>query len=210
MAEFPAWAVAVVIISLAFMGIFHRNIRGLIDRTKSVKLPGGFHAEGEASQQQLPAPRAAADALSTEQLGSPTKDALFEPFETEARRLIAASVPDPKFHFDWALRLFAGASVARDNEYCYRLIFGSQIKALKQAVQSGGVISDQKLKAIYDQTSFHFPEAYDKFEFHHWRAFFPAQKLGTIESDNSLKLAAKAYAFLSWLAISGATEEKIF
>lgn len=61
------------------------------------------------------------------------KDALFGPIEAEARRAITASVPDQKFHFDWALRLFALASVARDNEYCYRLIFGSQIKALKQS-----------------------------------------------------------------------------
>lgn len=69
-------AIAAIVIAVAFMLIFHRNIRGLIDRTKSVKLPGGFHAEGEATQQQLPVPRDTVVALSAEQLRQPDEGRL--------------------------------------------------------------------------------------------------------------------------------------
>lgn len=210
MGDLLAWPIVILIIVIVFLLVFQRNIRGLIDRTKSVKLPGGFHAEGvEPAQQQLTA-KAELEPLTTEQLGSPMKEALYEPLENALRRQIIASVPDSKYHFDWALRSFAMAAVQHRHEFRYRLIFGSQIKALKVAVQSGGLLHDRKMKEFYDQAAFNFPEAYANFNYTQWRSFFAHQELATEAGDGDLKLTPEAYSFMSFLAISGVTDEKLF
>lgn len=209
MGDLPAWPIVILIIVIVFLLLFQRNIRGLIDRTRSVKLPGGFHAEGaEPTQQQLTA-KPELETLATEELGSPMNEALYESLESNLRRQIIASVPDRKYHFDWALRAFAIAAVQHRHEFRYRLIFGSQIKALKAAVQSGGTLQDPRMKEFYDQAALNFPEAYANFSFAQWRSFFTHQQLATEVSDGDLKLTPEAYSFMSFLATSGVTDEKL-
>lgn len=65
------------------------------------------------------------------------KSCCLDPVEEHARKAIASSLPDPKFHLDSALRLYAMSTVARNNEFTYWLIYGPQIRALKFGVQSG-------------------------------------------------------------------------
>lgn len=152
--EFAYWAMAVVIIAIAFMLIFHRDVRDWIDRNKSLKLLGGLHAEGAEPVQQLePPPVTRLPATEpTEQFLRPPRDPLCEPIESQEPNQIIASVSDNRFHLD---RL-CGYSPLRLSSETMSLfigfIFGSQMSGLKRIAQYGDAANVERLREVSEQS----------------------------------------------------------
>lgn len=181
----------------------------------------GFHAQGiEPTQQQIaptdtPLPQAAVPPrpgdprAPIEQLGGTMRDPLFDPIEEDARTRITQNVPDPKFHLDWALRLFSTAAIQRDNEQTYRLIFGSQIKALKAIAHHAGFGPKTLIVEGYNDARKAFPDAYEDFDFDKWFGFLLSRQLVAQPNEETVALTARGYAFLSFMAVTGVPEDKL-
>lgn len=221
MVELLVWPVTVLVLVIFVCVYFQRNIRGFFDRAKSIKLPGGFHAEGqEPAQQQIalaeaplpeaaPLPRPGDTSAPVEQLGGTPRDALYDPIEEDVRARIEQNVPDPKFHLDWALRLMAIAVVQRDHEQTHRVIFGSQIRVLKSLAQHGGIAPRTVAVDAFDRFRAALLEASDDYGFDRWFGFLLSRQLVAQPDETTITLTPRGYSFLSFMATAGVTEDKL-
>lgn len=204
--EFMAWPVIVLLLVAVFLLLFRPQIGRLIDRMSSVKLPG-FQAEGpdqaKAEQQSLPPSHAMVGV--EERLGTPHLDDVLSPIEKETARQIEASVRDPNDRLPWALRLYSNARIHHEHEISRRLIFGSQLRALRQISQYGGSVSMSEIKAMYREAKAAKIEQYENFSFEQWRDFLPSRGLLAVEAER-VTITLLGRNFLAYLAAQGITD----
>jgi hypothetical protein len=136
---------------------------------------------------------------------------LFTPLENELRQRIEQSVPDPKFHYPWALRMYAMTAVEKAHETNYRVIVGSQIFALKMANQNGGKLSDENLRSIYSNALLEHPGEYQGFSYEAWLGFLHRCSylvVGEGQYSTMFFITDLGRNFLMWMALAGASESK--
>lgn len=201
--EYLVWPSIALILGLAFLGLFRPQIAGFIDRTKTFKVPG-IHAEGETLPQVQ---RQGAEIEGRligghEQLGTPPNDEFLQAIDRHNHDLIVKSVPNAGHHLQWAIRLASYLSVQRDHEITYRLIFGSQLRALRQISQSGASLGLDSLREFYNEAATAEPEIYQDFDFASWWGFLAERNLVT-QKGMSLEITPAGRSFLAYLAVTG-------
>ena len=206
-----AWPLAATVIVIAALLVFRAPIAGLIGRVQKVKLPGGFHADASVPAQiaEQTAENASQLALSPPpQLGSPPPNAVSEQFETETRKLLEENFKDKDLQLAWAIRAFAVADLERAHEANYRLMFGSQIAALKNVNQSGRRQPLEALRQFYNQAAAQWPAAYAAFSFDAWGNFLTRCRYVDVR-DDTVEVTLFGRDFLMWMTGRGVFEGKV-
>lgn len=175
---------------VAAFALFRQPLSRAIDRWKgatlgkdrAIDLSGTASAQVEAQKnaptpepQSLPVP---APGPSTVPVEMPPPHPVFAPLEADLRRRIEQSVPGGlEVQMAWALRLTVMAQVERDHEQTYRLIFGSQIAALKELNVRGALTLDQA-REVYTLTAMkNYPETFKPETFEDWGQFLIGRNL---------------------------------
>jgi hypothetical protein len=207
--EHFAWPAVVIVLTLTFLLLFRSQVAGFIDRTKSLKVPG-IHAEGDSLTQVQAQSKSVEQSLigGPEKLGTPLSDEVLGPMDQEVHRLIKASVPDHSNHLPWALRLLSHMSLQRDHEITARLIFNSQVQALRAMAQSGGVLNAEQLRAFYESAASQ-SDAYEQYSFDRWWNFLANRRL--ITNDGSMfHLTPIGRSYLAYVASTGISDPAAF
>jgi len=120
-------------------------------------------------------------------------------------------ITDPREREKVLLRFLASARASFHFERVYRLIYGSQIEALKYLVSRGaGGIPKTELKPLYDAAAQSYPLIYPKVTFDDWVRFL--QTTGLIDVDpqgNVVRLSLSGREFLKHLVDMGYSEDNI-
>ena len=175
-------ALVIVLGLLAFAGLFRPEVRKKLADLRAITFPGGSAdmtgseaaAQIEAQKnptepKQLPVPAPEPGARLPE---LPPPSAVHGPIEADLRRRIEESVPGGlDVQMAWALRIAVVAQVERDHEQTYRLIFGSQIAALKELNVRGALTLDQA-REVYALTAMkNHPDTFKPETFEDWGQF---------------------------------------
>lgn len=154
--------------------LFRSKFETLIDRVKRLNIAGSSADLGQPQQQQVE--QEAQPELPIAPPGRPAASPpplpILEPVERNIRGRLEATAPnDVQIQLEWAVRLAADAMVDRDMEVTYRVIFGSQIAALKEMNMRGGALTVARAKEIYEMAKARFPDMYENFSFESWSEF---------------------------------------
>lgn len=177
--------------------VFRDPLSRAIDRWKganlgqgrSIDLSGGAAAQVEA-QKHAPPPAAEKLPVPAPEPGTrlpaeaPPPNPVFSPLEADLRRRIEEAVPGGvDVQMAWALRIAVAAQVERDHEQTYRLIFGSQIAALKQ-LNTLGPLTIRQAREVYSLTAVrNYPETFKDEDFAAWGGYLINRGLVVLEHD---------------------------
>jgi hypothetical protein len=163
--------------------------------------------EGERLPVPVPEPGAALPA-------PPPPSPVYGPIEADLRRRIEEAVPGGHdVQMAWALRFAVAAQVEAGHEQTYRLIFGSQIAALKQ-LNTLGPLTVRQAREIYNITALrNFPETFKDEEFPAWGGYLINRGLVTLEpgeptEDTKAFLTPLGKDFLLFMVGRGLIEYK--
>lgn len=169
---------------------FRKEIKSAFSRIREVG-PTGVKLDNaqEAVQQQtittIPGPTVAEaisgfkQLISAEQLDLAVADLM---------RDLEARTQNLQERVQLATHAAAALNIQLTHERVYRLIFGSQLLAIVRANELGGVTEDG-VKAIYDEAASRFPELYKDFTLEQWKAFLHRFRLVHFDSQKSLYVA---------------------
>lgn len=224
----PTAQVVLIIVAglIAFAALFRAEIRKRLQDLRNVTFPGGsadltgneamaqIEAQKRAPEgETLPVPTAQPDP-SPPQIPAPS--VVFEPIEADLRRRIETSIPgNLTVQMAWAVRLAAAAQVERDHEVTYRLIFGSQIAALK-VLNVRSPITVALARDFYLKTAVqHHPDVFKPTDFEGWADFLVTRGLVVLEKtpvddDTLVALAPLGRDFLMFVTGRGLSENKGF
>lgn len=179
------YAVAGALVLVVAFLVFRSPLTRAIDRWKganlgkdrSLDLSGGTAAAQVEAQKHVPPPEpeklpVPAPGTSTVPAELPPPSPVYAPLEADLRRRIEQAIPGGlDVQMAWALRVAVAAQVERDHEQTYRLIFGSQIAALKELNVRGALTLEQSrevfaLTAVRNHPDLFKPESFDD-----WGAF---------------------------------------
>jgi hypothetical protein len=222
-----AWPASVFLIivalGIAFLATQRKAIGGLLGRATKVSAgPTGavIEAAARAEQQQVEASKPAqAPALpappapSTGALRSPLPDAhpLYDPFDAYLRAQLDQTFGEDNVEakLAWAIRLRSQVLVERSHETNYRVIFTSQIWALKQ-LNLVGETSLSQARKVYDEAAKQNPEFYRRVTWESWSRFL--QNTGYVQvgagDDPTVTLTPLGNDFMVWMAARRVLEVK--
>jgi hypothetical protein len=219
------WGAVALVLGLTALVLFRNQIGAAIDRwrgatfgkDRSVDLSGSSpQAQVEAQKEPhkespdlLPAPQPQPGGLPA----LPPPNALYEPIEEDLRRRVETAFPGSQdTQIAWALRVAAQATVERNHEQTYRVIFGSQILVLKE-INVRSFITAAQAQEIYGMAAAAFPDLYATFPFKNWGGFLIDQGLVVIPDDpvtdeSRVHLTPAGKDFLFFLTGRGLPENK--
>ncbi|MCJ2025575.1 hypothetical protein [Methylobacterium sp. J-067] len=189
-----------------------------LGKDRSIDLSGEAAAQVEAQKKAqppepeklpvpVPEPGAPLPAL-------PPPSPVYAPIEADLRRRIEQAVPGPlDVQIAWALRVAVAAQVEANHEQTCRLIFGSQIHALKQ-LNTLGSLTIRQAREIYENTAIRkFPGTFQDEEFPAWGEYLINRGIVTIEpgdpiEDTKAFLTPLGKDFLLFIVGRGLTEYK--
>jgi hypothetical protein len=185
------WPVIVAGIVAYLLWRYNTNVGNLIDRIKSVEGPWGkalFHPEG---QQDSDTEEAAAEEAVANYNG--LVDTLVEAYEQAANTEAALT------------RELALKDLQLDFERIYRVIYGSQVDALRQLRQlpSGSDRDTLRMHFLQAQAAAPPVPALQARTFEAWLAWLISIGLIEVDSMNQLHLTTKGSAFLDYIDASG-------
>lgn len=223
-AVYATGGVAAFVIAAAF---FRQPLTRAIDRWKgatlgqgkSIDLSGTAAAQVEA-QKHAPPPAAEKLPVPAPEPGTrlpaevPPPNPVFSPLEADLRRRIEEAVPGGvDVQMAWALRIAVAAQVERDHEQTYRLIFGSQIAALKQ-LNTLGPLTIRQAREVYSLTAVrNYPETFKDDDFAAWGGYLINRGLVVLEheeptDDSKVALTHLGKDFLHFLVGRGLPDYK--
>lgn len=189
------YAVGSVIAFLLAALVFRGPLSRAIDRWKGANFGkdrsidlSGVAAQVEAQKnapgseaEKLPVPTPGSDASLP---AIPPPSPVYAPMEAELRRRIEEAVPGGiDGQMAWALRVAVAAQVERDHEQTYRLIFGSQIAALKE-LNTRGPLSIRQAREIYMLTAVkNHPDIFKLDAFEAWGEYLLSRSLVIVEQQ---------------------------
>jgi hypothetical protein len=115
----------------------------------------------------------------------------------------------PKEAIDVLVRNLAAYQLYHAAERLYRLIFGSQLSALKEMNLLGPMNRD-KLREFYDAAAANFPQIYDKYPFEAYLGFLRTNRLITSNDDINFAITNLGREFLQWMVAEGIADTKPF
>ncbi|KQO89380.1 hypothetical protein ASF36_23375 [Methylobacterium sp. Leaf90] len=220
------YSVAGVIIAIIALSIFRSPFTRAIDRWKgatlgndrSLDLSGTAAAQVEAQKhapvpepEKLPIPTPGPSTVPVEM---PPPHPVFAPLEADLRRRVEQSVPGGlEVQMAWALRLTVMAQVERDHEQTYRLIFGSQIAALKELNVRGPLTIDQSREVFAVTAMKNYPDTFKAETFGDWAEFLVNRNLVVVApqpftNETRAILTPLGKDFLMFVTSRGLTEYK--
>lgn len=205
------FALALVIIVL----LLKTKFGALIDRVRSFSIAGQKAELAEPQQLQVEQSRQGVPPAPAQGLREPgPADPVIAESEQEMRRNLSLAAPgNVEVQLAWAIRMATSVALDRDMEVTYRVIFGSQIAAVKDANLRGGSISVRRAEEIYDRAKARFPEVHSSRTFEEWAEFLLIRGLFTrpaepIEPDTVSHLTDRGRQFLHFLTAKGLSEER--
>ncbi|GJD65790.1 hypothetical protein [Methylobacterium frigidaeris] len=222
----PHAQLALVIVAglLAFAGLFRPEVRKKLGDLRALTFPGGSAdlTGGEAAAQieaQKQAPEAEKLPVPAPELGAvlpdlPPPSGVYGPIEADLRRRIEMIAPGSlDAQMAWAVRVAVAAQVERDHEATYRLIFGSQIAALKE-LNVRGILTIAQAKEVYNLTAVrNYPDVFKPETFEAWGDYLLTRGLVAVErqpvdDDTKAILTPLGKDFLMFVTGRGLTEHK--
>ena len=190
-----AWPLAAVVVAIGGLLIFRSPIIALIERSKSLTLPFGGKLDAEPAKQieaqtepsKPPLPLPGPQPASASPTMPPPANDLITGVEGDIRNRLAIAFPEAiDAQLAWAIRTAALSQVERDLEKVYRVIFGSQIFALKEINMRGG-LTVSEARGIYERAKEAFPVLYADYSFEGWGRFVLDHGLAVIPKPTGLE-----------------------
>ena len=221
--EHAAWPIAVVVIAIVALVLFRPQVAGILARMKSFKAPGGVEAQLDASAQagaeirgeiSRPADRPAPpDTTGIEAGGTPPESDLYRPIDENTRQWLETSFPGRKdLQLQWLIRFYSAVVVEKAHETTYRLIFGSQLKAM-QWLNQPLIAPLAEMRRFYDEGFVSRPDAKPTFEA--WYGFLLNAGYILIHQpptvpEAQIEMTFAGRDFLTWMAARGISPDKPF
>ncbi len=220
-----AWPASVllifVVLGLAFLVTQRKAINGLLDRATKVSAgPTGaaIEAAARAEQQQIEASKPPeAPALPPPPTSAvvrkpppPDPSQLYDPFDAHLRAQLGNALGESvELELAWAIRLRSQALVERMHETNYRVIFTSQIWALKQLNLIERTTLSQARK-VYEEAAKQNQDFYRMVTWENWSGFL--QNTGYVQvgegDDPTVTMTPLGYDFIVWMAARRVLEVK--
>lgn len=179
-------------------GYYYREeIRGLFKRVQKIGLGG---AQFETTPAQVPT------TVEKNIVSNQLRDVGLArtPFMSEVERRLLAdldSTPDEK-RLPLLVRLLAQARIELACERIYSIIFGSQIRGLRELEKAGGQVPIKDAQEFFGSVKTEFPEFYDKIDFWDWISYLTRSDL-VVTSTEDVELTPFGRDFLLYLAARG-------
>ena len=197
-----AWPLAAVLIALSFRAEF----RALLPKLRRV---GPTGLEFEVERQQIRAAVVAAPGELKELPGLSRTQAMAR-VERLLHDRLHQSITKQEDREDLLVRLLAQSHLETLFEQTYRLIFGSQISALKILNQHQGVtVSEADARAHFERLKELHPEVYQHYGYEQWLGFLLGRDL-IMRSDDTFAITDIGRDFLLYLTAKGLPENKPF
>lgn len=216
-----AWPVAVLVTVVLLALIFRHGLLEALARWRGFKgfgidadLTGTSLRQVEAQKKveeplppQLPPPKLPQQSV-TQPPAKPPASVLYESFDSNLRARLEEAFPNDKnTQVDWAIRVNSQTLVERVHETHYRVIFGSQIAALK-ALNQLGAIPIERGRELYNLAATSFPAWFERMTFENWYGFLLISGyVERLEGDNA-RLTNLGKDFIIWMAARGVLENK--
>jgi hypothetical protein len=218
----PASALLIfVVLGVSFLVTQRNAINRLLDRATKVSAgPAGasIEAAARAEQQQIEASKpAGAPALPPPPTSAvvrrpplPDPSPLYDPLDAHLRAQLENAIGESaELKLAWAIRLRSQTLVERMHETNYRVIFTSQIWALKQLNQIGQTTLSQA-RRVYHEAAEKDPDFYRLVTWESWSAFL--QNTGYVqvgEGDEPIvTMTPLGNDFIVWMAARRVLEVK--
>ncbi len=221
-----SWPVAALVLAI----VFRKSIARLIDRIDKGKF-AGIEVSTKAAVDQIVNANAApgADQLSSlvqAQTVPPPNDPDFDakraivmnyggdqPLVLQTMQSIAATLEALGFTAQTPetapllVRHLAVTQIMQAREFIYRLIFGSQIAALK-LLMNGPATAD-RLRSLYDKAVAASPEYFASYTYDQWLAFLVQVQLiqPVQQPENGFEITLLGREFLNWLFVTGLSDK---
>ena len=190
-----AWPGVVVV--LVFGAMFHRQIRGLIDRTKRLSHKG---SETYDPRQLTPLedPTTAIEEFA---------DSFADPLLLDQQRIINADLEgrglnDPGLAREALLRSLAGSYILLHFERAQSTIWGSQIALLSALNGRSDGMTTEEAQAFYETGKSEFPQRYNEYAFDAWLWFLQSRWFVDSEGER-LAITLTGREFLKWRLSEG-------
>lgn len=193
-----AWPIAAVIIAFLFRGEF----RTLLPKLRRVG-PTGLEFEVE---RQRAAPVVAPGQL--KELPGISRTQAMAHIERLLHDSLHQSTTKQEDREDLLVRLLAQSRLETLFEQTYRLIFGSQISALK-LLNQGIRASDADARAHFEHQKELNPEVYEHYGYEQWLGFLLGRDL-IMQSKDTFEITDIGRDFLLYLTAKGLSENKPF
>lgn len=212
---------AIVVLGGGFMATFRANIGSFIDRMNKAKAPG-FEISMSPKEQHLPSaddiPALSAVVPASVASGAPNNPPQLPPatpaqvaYEDETRNALQQIAPDQwELQVKYLVRALAIISLERNHEANYRIMFGSQLRALQGLNQRGGTAPLNDGRPLYDE-AFNAEEQ-TKVPFDRWWVWL--RDIGYIAVNEIpgapavASLTAIGRDFLMWMVGRGVAEDR--
>ncbi len=204
-----------VICAVIFRGPLAAKIQQLL-HLKGKDFEAGFgQAEEQTLKKSSEPPKDALPPPSSAAASPPEQNAVYSAIEADARkRLDQALGHDVALQRDWAIRMFATSQVEKGHEIAYRMIFGSQIRALQTLNERGAVDIAEGIQgfneavaadpAFYADTNYTF-EMWANFLI---RAGYVETTSANIVPGTKAVITPMGRDFLVWMAARGVPSAK--
>lgn len=200
-ARIAAWPLVIALVAWWHRDTLGKLLDSLPTRPVTVKAPGGWEASLGASEQLQEARKPAIEAAI--QTAPPAARPAVADLEGRLRAQLAG---DQAQQTATLLRELAETRVRAGHESIYRLIFGSQIQALKQ-LDLRGTATVQEAQQYYNTLIALWPDLYPKYPFESWLNFLIAMLLVQRDGE-SLSTTIYGHDFLTYLTANRIPEAK--
>jgi hypothetical protein len=141
--------------------------------------------------------------------GPPPSPSIFDSFDAELSTTLKNAFPSSEpLQLAWAIRARSQVLVERLHETHYRVIYGSQIEAIRGLNQRGEVeISEGR--QLYTRVAEMFPELYSRITFESWYGFLLTIGYAERIGHNMVRITPLGKSFLIWMDERGIFEGKL-
>jgi hypothetical protein len=205
-----SWPVAVVLI-IYFFRTKVADLLSRIDNVDAFGVKAKLNLPSSISQQGVSVPKE--DGIGDNQVQPPLPDPLYTPIDDAVMAdLNKHVIGDSETKLAWAVRLRSISEVNRGHETAYRLIFGSQIKALRvlNTLPSAPVDNFKPLFEAYANSA-EWREVHKGRTYEDWGTFLV--DIGLVAVDESqtpptVHITPLGHSFLNWLNIARVPDER--
>jgi len=188
------WPVLVAAILAYFLGRYRDNVGGLIDRINSLKGPLGTAVGFDPAQPQQQLDASAAETLIDEQ------EELIESVRHEYEERLAEEQVQQAELTSYLLNELAAKELQVDFERIYRVIYGTQVAALRALRAAPAGLPRAAVEAPLEQAKQSSIELLrPRVTFADWFGFLERNDLATAGDDGLYRITPKGVGFLTYI-----------